>query len=178
MELKRNGSQPSQKGPEDYFTGNVRIDSPFQAATPGRAGGAIVTFEPGARTAWRWNQLLAASSIETERFRISNLSAIPVLGALNCRKCKLEVKFCRKFKSQRDWRNRRSRWVPVIRTGGLNGAYNARGLKPRPHRESDSLCSHIECAGIEFETLPCERSSPGPESSGLRLLGLPLSERQ
>ena len=57
MELKRNGSQPSQKGPEDYFTGNVRIDSPFQAATPGRAGGAIVTFEPGARTAWHRHPL-------------------------------------------------------------------------------------------------------------------------
>jgi quercetin dioxygenase-like cupin family protein len=57
MELKTNGSQPSQKGPEDYFTGNVRIDSPFQAPTPGRAGGAIVTFEPGARTAWHRNPL-------------------------------------------------------------------------------------------------------------------------
>src|SRR4051794_25145533 len=57
MELKRNGSQPSQKGPEDYFTGNVRIDSPFQAATPGRAGGAVVTFEPGARTAWHRHPL-------------------------------------------------------------------------------------------------------------------------
>ena len=57
MELKRNGSQPSQKGPDDYFTGNVPIDSPFQAATPGRAGGAIVTFEPGARTAWHRHPL-------------------------------------------------------------------------------------------------------------------------
>src|SRR3954451_24959547 len=48
MELKRNGSQPSQKGPDEYFTGSVRIDSPFQATEPGRAGGAIVIFEPGA----------------------------------------------------------------------------------------------------------------------------------
>src|SRR3954467_15895277 len=57
MELKRNGSQPSQKGPEDYFTGNVRIGSPFQAVTPGRASGAVVTFEPGARTAWHRHPL-------------------------------------------------------------------------------------------------------------------------
>src|SRR5690349_6750206 len=60
----------------------------------------------------RWNQLIAASSNKTERFRISTLSAVPVLEPLNCQKCKLEVKFCRKFKRQRDWRNRRSRYTP------------------------------------------------------------------
>jgi quercetin dioxygenase-like cupin family protein len=52
MEVKRNGSQPSQKGPDEYFTGLVRIDTPFQASAPARVGGAMVTFEPGARTAW------------------------------------------------------------------------------------------------------------------------------
>ena len=57
MELKRNGSQPSQKGPQEYFTGNVRIDLPFQGSTPARAGGAVVTFEPGARTAWHRHPL-------------------------------------------------------------------------------------------------------------------------
>jgi len=57
MELKRNGTLPSVKGPEEYFTGNVRIDSPFQGNTPARAGGAIVTFEPGARTAWHRHPL-------------------------------------------------------------------------------------------------------------------------
>lgn len=57
MEVKRNGSQPSAKGPEEYFTGSVRIDSPFQGSAPARAGGAIVTFEPGARTAWHWHPL-------------------------------------------------------------------------------------------------------------------------
>jgi len=57
MELKKNGSQASQKGPQEYFTGSVRIDSPFQATAPGRAGGAIVTFEPGARTAWHRHPL-------------------------------------------------------------------------------------------------------------------------
>ena len=57
MELKPNGTQPSAKGPEEYFTGNVRIDSPFQRIAPARAGGAIVTFEPGARTAWHFHPL-------------------------------------------------------------------------------------------------------------------------
>jgi len=57
MEVKRIGSQPSAKGPEEYFTGSVRIDSPFQGSAPARAGGAIVTFEPGARTAWHRHPL-------------------------------------------------------------------------------------------------------------------------
>jgi len=51
MEIKRNGSQPSGKGPADWFTGTVRIDPLFDARAPGRASGASVTFEPGARTA-------------------------------------------------------------------------------------------------------------------------------
>ena len=52
MEIKRIGSQPSGKGPADYFTGTVRIDPLFQAVEPARTSGAHVTFEPGARTAW------------------------------------------------------------------------------------------------------------------------------
>ena len=57
MEVKRNGSQPSARGPEEYFTGSVRIDTPFQGSAPARVGGAIVTFEPGARTAWHTHPL-------------------------------------------------------------------------------------------------------------------------
>jgi quercetin dioxygenase-like cupin family protein len=52
MEIKRSGSQPSGKGPANYFTGPVRIDPLFQAPDPARVTGASVTFEPGARTAW------------------------------------------------------------------------------------------------------------------------------
>src|SRR3954465_15969830 len=52
MDVKRSGSQPSSKGPADWFTGTVRIDPLFQAHPPARAAGASVTFEPGARTAW------------------------------------------------------------------------------------------------------------------------------
>ena len=52
MEIKRAGSQPSGKGPADWFTGTVRIDPLFQAPDPALVQGASVTFEPGARTAW------------------------------------------------------------------------------------------------------------------------------
>lgn len=52
MNLKRNGSQASMKGPEEYFTGTVRIDPLFQSPGPAQFGGALVTFEPGARSAW------------------------------------------------------------------------------------------------------------------------------
>jgi quercetin dioxygenase-like cupin family protein len=57
MEIKRVGSQPSGKGPEAWFTGTVRVDPLFSAPEPARAGGALVTFEPGARTAWHTHPL-------------------------------------------------------------------------------------------------------------------------
>ena len=57
MEIKRVGIQASAKGPADWFTGTVRIDPLFQANAPARAGGASVTFEPGARTAWHTHPL-------------------------------------------------------------------------------------------------------------------------
>jgi quercetin dioxygenase-like cupin family protein len=57
MEITRSGSQPSVKGPAEWFSGTVRIDPLFDAPLPGRAGGASVTFEPGARTAWHTHPL-------------------------------------------------------------------------------------------------------------------------
>jgi quercetin dioxygenase-like cupin family protein len=57
MEIKRVGSQPSVKGPAEWFTGSVRIDPLFQAPEPARVQGASVTFEPGARTAWHTHPL-------------------------------------------------------------------------------------------------------------------------
>lgn len=57
MEIKRAGSQPSAKGPADWFTGTVRIDPLFSAAEPALVAGASVTFEPGARTAWHTHPL-------------------------------------------------------------------------------------------------------------------------
>jgi quercetin dioxygenase-like cupin family protein len=57
MQITRTGSQPSQKGPEDWFTGLVRIDPLFSANDARRAAAALVTFEPGARTAWHTHPL-------------------------------------------------------------------------------------------------------------------------
>jgi len=57
MDIKRSGSQPSGKGPADYFTGTVRVDPLFAAPAPARVSGASVTFEPGARTAWHTHPL-------------------------------------------------------------------------------------------------------------------------
>src|SRR5258706_12713810 len=57
MDIKRSGSQPSGKGPADWFTGTVRIDPLVQAPPPARVAGASVTFEPGARTAWHTHPL-------------------------------------------------------------------------------------------------------------------------
>jgi quercetin dioxygenase-like cupin family protein len=57
MTITRNGSQPSRKGPAEYFTGSVRVDPLFQAKDPSRTSGAYVTFEPGARSAWHTHPL-------------------------------------------------------------------------------------------------------------------------
>jgi len=57
MDIKRTGSQPSRKGPAEWFTGTVRIDPLFAAPAPARVSGASVTFEPGARTAWHTHPL-------------------------------------------------------------------------------------------------------------------------
>jgi quercetin dioxygenase-like cupin family protein len=57
LEIKRAGTQPSGKGPSDWFTGIVRIDPLFQAPDPALVAGANVTFEPGARTAWHTHPL-------------------------------------------------------------------------------------------------------------------------
>jgi quercetin dioxygenase-like cupin family protein len=57
MEIKRSGSQPSGKGPAEYFTGSVRIDPLFTPPAPSRVAMALVTFEPGARTAWHTHPL-------------------------------------------------------------------------------------------------------------------------
>ena len=57
MELKRIESQPTSKGPAEWFTGSVRIQPLFEAPEPARVRGASVTFEPGARTAWHTHPL-------------------------------------------------------------------------------------------------------------------------
>ena len=57
MDIKRSGSQPSGKGPAEWFTGAVRIDPLLSPPDPARVAGALVTFEPGARTAWHTHPL-------------------------------------------------------------------------------------------------------------------------
>jgi len=57
MEITRVGSKPSAKGPGDWFTGSVRIDTLFNTNDARRAAAALVTFEPGARTAWHTHPL-------------------------------------------------------------------------------------------------------------------------
>ena len=57
MDISRAGTQPSAKGPETWFTGTVRIDARFSGTDGARVGGATVTFEPGARTAWHTHPL-------------------------------------------------------------------------------------------------------------------------
>jgi quercetin dioxygenase-like cupin family protein len=53
LQIARNGSQQSAKGPAEFFTGTVRVDPLFPKPNgPTRATGSYVTFEPGARTAW------------------------------------------------------------------------------------------------------------------------------
>src|ERR671927_327716 len=70
MEITRIGSQPSAKGPEDWFTGSVRIDLLFQPNDARRAAAAIVTFEPGARTAWHTHPLGQTLIITSGRGRV------------------------------------------------------------------------------------------------------------
>lgn len=57
MQINRAGSKASKPGPPDWFTGTVRLDSPFAGEEPSRISGATVTFEPGARTAWHTHPL-------------------------------------------------------------------------------------------------------------------------
>lgn len=57
IRIVRRGSQPSRQGPAENFTGSVRVDPLFQASAPARTSGSLVTFEPGARTAWHTHPL-------------------------------------------------------------------------------------------------------------------------
>lgn len=57
VKITRSGTNPSRKGAAQTFTGAVRVDTPFQASAPARVSGGIVTFEPGARTAWHTHPL-------------------------------------------------------------------------------------------------------------------------
>jgi hypothetical protein len=87
MEIKRSGSQPSAKGPAEWFTGTVRIDPLFDAPLPARAAGASVTFEPGARTAWHTHPL-GQTLIVNIRLRTSAALGRPCRGD-SARRCRV-----------------------------------------------------------------------------------------
>jgi quercetin dioxygenase-like cupin family protein len=70
MDIKRSGSQPSTKGSEENFTGNVRIDPLFSAPDPARVTVASVTFEPGAHTAWHSHPLGQTLIVTAGRGRV------------------------------------------------------------------------------------------------------------
>ena len=104
MHIKRSGSQPSAKGPAEYFTGTVRIDAPFAGEDPARIGGATVTFEPGARTAWHthplgqtlivtagygWAQREGGPDLPPDHFRIGADPLVP-FGQLSSRRPRQE----------------------------------------------------------------------------------------
>ena len=67
MDIKPNGSQPSARGPAEYFTGTVRVDQLFKAPGPARASGAYVTFEPCARSNWHTHPLGQTLIVTTGR---------------------------------------------------------------------------------------------------------------
>ena len=67
MDITRGFTNPSAKGPADYFTGAVRVDPLFTAPDPARVSGALVTFEPGARTAWHTHPLGQTLFVTTGR---------------------------------------------------------------------------------------------------------------
>lgn len=82
MQIIPNGSQPSAAGPGDWFTGRVRIDAPFHGGGASRLGGATVTFEPGARTAWHTHPLGQLLIVTTGRGRVQRAGgAVEEIGA-------------------------------------------------------------------------------------------------
>jgi quercetin dioxygenase-like cupin family protein len=57
MKYFASGSRASRTGSQDYFTGHARIDPLIETDLPARAQSALVTFDPGARTAWHTHPL-------------------------------------------------------------------------------------------------------------------------
>ena len=65
MEISPNGSRPAAKGAVEYFTGSVIVEPLFAANDSMRSAGGLVTFEPGARSAWHTHpggQILVVTS--------------------------------------------------------------------------------------------------------------------
>ena len=78
MEIKRKADLQTVIGPADYFTGKATITGQFQRPEPSRVGGAIVHFEPGARTAWHTHPL-GQTLIVTEGVGWTEIEGGPVI---------------------------------------------------------------------------------------------------
>ena len=57
MTILRSGAEPAAFGPAENFTGRVRVENAFAAPEPSRVRGALVSFEPGARSNWHTHPL-------------------------------------------------------------------------------------------------------------------------
>ena len=73
MEIKRSGSQPSGKGPAEYFTGTVRIDPLFQAPDPAASSARAsrssrAPGRPGTRTRSGQTLIVTAGSGRAQRW--------------------------------------------------------------------------------------------------------------
>lgn len=77
MEISRADTRKSRTGPEDWFTGTVRMEPLFQPGAPARAAGVSVTFDPGARTAWHTHPLGQAIII-TSGFGLAQREGGPI----------------------------------------------------------------------------------------------------
>jgi quercetin dioxygenase-like cupin family protein len=76
MIIQRSGSQPSAKGPSDWFTGTVRIDPLYSVEAPSSMAGNTVTFEPGARTAWHTHPLGQTLIITSGRGLVQRIDGV------------------------------------------------------------------------------------------------------
>lgn len=67
QDIVRAGTQASQQGPAEFFTGRVRVDPVWSANSDINATGGWVTFEPSARSAWhthpRGQRLVVVSGV-------------------------------------------------------------------------------------------------------------------
>src|ERR1039458_4527090 len=102
MDIKRTGSQPSGKGPAEYFTGAVRVDPLFNAPSPARVFGASVTFEPGARTAWHTHPLGQLRNRAATVNQVTTVAAhLRALSRQASRHSGSEISFCLRLSARR-----------------------------------------------------------------------------
>jgi hypothetical protein len=87
IRIVRSASQPSRQGPVENFTGSVRVDPLFQAIAPARASGSLVTFEPGARTAWHTHPLGQILIVTTGTGRVQRWGDCTELSFVTASRC-------------------------------------------------------------------------------------------